>query len=83
MNIPGGKHGNALQAAYARGYEEIVQLLVGRGANVVAQEGKYQNALQTAPSESPGEAVQLLQGRSLTDPPTSYFRQSKRCRLLS
>ena len=38
-------HGNALQAALYRGHEQIVKLLLDKGADVNAQGGYYGNAL--------------------------------------
>jgi ankyrin repeat protein len=45
INAQGGLYGNALQAALARGYQEIARQLLDRGADVNAQGGKYGNLL--------------------------------------
>ncbi|OBT61015.1 hypothetical protein VE03_09611 [Pseudogymnoascus sp. 23342-1-I1] len=56
----GGKFRNALQVASAEGYDEIVKLLLSKGADVNAQSGKFRNALQAASAEGYDEIVKLL-----------------------
>lgn len=41
VNAHGGDLGNALQAASARGYEKVVQLLLDNGADINKQGGCY------------------------------------------
>ncbi|KAF2788984.1 hypothetical protein K505DRAFT_254314, partial [Melanomma pulvis-pyrius CBS 109.77] len=55
-------YGNALQAASAGGYKEIVIVLLDKGANVNAQGGEYGNALQAAERHHK-EIVKLLQNK--------------------
>jgi hypothetical protein len=45
VNAQGGYHGNALQAASARGHDKIVALLLDKGADVNVEGGQYSNAL--------------------------------------
>ncbi|KAK4220982.1 ankyrin repeat-containing domain protein, partial [Podospora fimiseda] len=51
---------NALQAASSEGHQEIVKLLLDKGADVNAQGGFYGNALQAASSEGHQQIVKLL-----------------------
>jgi ankyrin repeat protein len=60
VNSQGGYYGNALQAASARGHEQIVQLLFEKGANVNARGGDYSNALQVASYRGHDQVVQQL-----------------------
>ncbi len=46
--------------ASLRGYENIVQLLIKKGADVNAEGGEYGNALQAASEEGHENIVQLL-----------------------
>ncbi|KAJ5200683.1 Pfs NACHT and ankyrin domain-containing protein [Penicillium cf. griseofulvum] len=55
-----GRYGNALQAASAEGYQEIVKLLLDKGADINTQGGRYGNALQAASGEGHQETVKLL-----------------------
>jgi ankyrin repeat protein len=48
VKAEGGRHGNALQIASARGGEKVVQMLLDAGADVDTQGGEYGNALQVA-----------------------------------
>jgi ankyrin repeat protein len=59
VNAQGGKYGNALQAASARGHKAVVKMLLDKGTDVNAQGGHYGNALQAA-SEGGHEAVVRL-----------------------
>ncbi len=60
VNSQGGHYGNALQAASYGGHEEVVKLLVEKGADVNAQVGYYGNALQAASFEGHEKIVKLL-----------------------
>ncbi|KAL5002549.1 hypothetical protein BDV10DRAFT_191363 [Aspergillus recurvatus] len=60
LNAQGGRYGNALQAASARGHEKIVQTLLDQGADVNTQGGYYGNALQAASAGGHKEVVQIL-----------------------
>ncbi len=51
MNADGGQYGNALQAASHGDHNNIIELLLGKGATVNAQGGEYGNALQAASYE--------------------------------
>ncbi|KAK4119594.1 hypothetical protein N657DRAFT_537577, partial [Parathielavia appendiculata] len=55
-----GYYGNALQAASARGHQEIVKLLLDKGAEVNKQGGYYGNALQAASARGHQDIVKLL-----------------------
>lgn len=48
VNVLEGEQGSALQAASSMGHEDIVRLLLEKGASVNTRGGKYGNALQTA-----------------------------------
>ncbi|KAJ5513228.1 hypothetical protein N7463_002780 [Penicillium fimorum] len=52
--------GGALQAALSGGYESVVEMLLGTGADVNAQGGQYGNALQVAAYKGSTNAVQIL-----------------------
>ncbi|CAG7940462.1 unnamed protein product [Penicillium salamii] len=52
--------GGALQAAALGGYERIVEILLGAGADVNAPGGLYGNALQAAAHRGNPETVQIL-----------------------
>ncbi|KAJ9484874.1 hypothetical protein VN97_g8488, partial [Penicillium thymicola] len=54
--------GGALQAASLGGYESVVEILLGAGADVNAQGGYYGNALQAAAWRGSPETVQILLG---------------------
>jgi ankyrin repeat protein len=55
------EYGNALQAATSReGYENIVELLINKGAEINAQGGWYGNALQAALCGGHERIVELL-----------------------
>ena len=53
----GRLYGDPLQAASYRGDDQVVQMLLDRGANVNAQGGEYGNALQAASSEGHDQVV--------------------------
>ena len=48
VNAQGGRYGNALPAASAKGHEKAVQLLLGNDADVNAQGRHYGNGLYAA-----------------------------------
>lgn len=56
----GENYGNALQAASYGGYEEIVQMLLDRGADVNAQGGKFGSALQAPTCGGHEKIAQML-----------------------
>src|SRR5271155_2404934 len=60
VNAQGGYYGNALQAASYRGHEQVVQMLLDKGADVNAQGGEYGNALQAASVAGHEKVVQML-----------------------
>lgn len=53
VNMAGGKYLTALQAACYRGYEEAVESLLVKGADVSIQGGFYSNTLNAAASQGP------------------------------
>ncbi|KAF4547234.1 Ankyrin repeat-containing protein 42 [Elsinoe fawcettii] len=65
VNAQGGFHGNALQAASAKGHDKIVELLLGNGVDVNAQGGEYGNALQAASAKGHDKIVELLLGNGV------------------
>jgi ankyrin repeat protein len=56
-------YGNALQAASVGGHNWIVELLLGKGADINAQAEKYGSALQAASAEGNDRIVELLLGK--------------------
>ncbi|KAF1938914.1 ankyrin, partial [Clathrospora elynae] len=62
VNAQGGRYGNALQAASARGHEAaVVRMLLDKGANVNGQQGgHFGNALQAASARGEEAVVKLL-----------------------
>ena len=63
INARGGFHDTALMAASIEGHENIVQLLLDRGAEVNAEGGKYGFALQATSFMGQKNVVQLLRDR--------------------
>jgi ankyrin repeat protein len=62
VNAQGGRYyGNALQAASAEGYTQIVKLLLENNADVNAQGGHYGNALRVASDRGYKQIVKLLE----------------------
>jgi hypothetical protein len=55
-----GDYGSALQAASAKGYDNMAQMLIDAGVNVNAQGGYYGNALQAALVKGHDKVVQIL-----------------------
>jgi len=53
----------ALYEASVQGYDKVVELLLGKGADVNAQGGKYGNALQAASVFGHDKVVELLLGK--------------------
>ncbi|KAL2848944.1 ankyrin repeat-containing domain protein [Aspergillus pseudodeflectus] len=53
-------HDNALQAASAKSHQEIVKLLLDKGADINVQGGEYGNALQAASFGGHQKIIQLL-----------------------
>ena len=60
VNSQGGHYSNALQAASYGGHEEVVKLLVEKGADFNAQGGYYGNALHAASFGGHEKVVKLL-----------------------
>ncbi|KAJ6573120.1 ankyrin repeat-containing domain protein [Mycena vulgaris] len=60
MSFEGGSYGTALQATAFTGSEEMVRLLLEKGADVNAQAGEYGTALQAACAGRKLETVKLL-----------------------
>ncbi|KAF2111508.1 ankyrin repeat-containing domain protein [Lophiotrema nucula] len=60
VNTQGGWHGNALQAASAKGHKQIVRVLLEAHSEVNAQGGQYGNALQAAAAKGRDDITNLL-----------------------
>ncbi|KAH8813960.1 hypothetical protein DL96DRAFT_1821161 [Flagelloscypha sp. PMI_526] len=60
VNLQGGAHGLALQAAARRGHYAVVRYLVEKGADVNLQGGEYGSALQAAAEWGHDTVVQYL-----------------------
>lgn len=60
VNARGGLHDSALQAALSRGQENIVQLLIQKGADVNAMGGFFGSPLHAATLTCSAPMVQLL-----------------------
>ena len=71
MNEVGESWGNALQAASSRGHDQVVQMLLDRGANVKAPGGVYGNTLQAASMIGHKKSCKC----SSTEEPTSRVRK--------
>lgn len=48
---------NALQAASLGGHDQVMQMLLDKGADINVQGGRYGNALQTASSEGYDQVI--------------------------
>lgn len=59
FNAQSSIHGNALQMASFQGHKEVVEVLLEKGADVIAQSSAA-NALQAASNRGHKEIVQLL-----------------------
>ncbi|KAJ5135840.1 NACHT nucleoside triphosphatase [Penicillium bovifimosum] len=57
VNAQGGECGNALYAASQGGFQEIIKLLLDKGADINAQGGLWGNALQAASVEGDQERL--------------------------
>ncbi|PQE10620.1 NB-ARC and Ankyrin domain protein [Rutstroemia sp. NJR-2017a WRK4] len=67
VNARGGKYGSALQAASARGYFSIVELLLDRGADVnTTPGGGYSTPRELAEAGGFQDIVELLKARGQT-----------------
>ena len=60
VNAQGGRYGNALQAASSGGHDQVMQMLLEKGADVNAQGGHYGNALFAASDGGHDQMVQML-----------------------
>lgn len=63
VNATGGRFSYALQAASCEGHEQVVQILLDKGADVNAQGGDYGTALQAASIFDHEKVVQILLDR--------------------
>jgi ankyrin repeat protein len=63
INLAGGRHGSALQAAACREHDEITKLLLKHRANVNAEGGKYGTALIAAAANSRWAILKFLLGK--------------------
>lgn len=60
INAPGRRYSNALQAASFKGHDQVVRILLEKGADVNAHGGYYGNALQAASFHGHGQVVQMV-----------------------
>ena len=60
IKAEGGRYGNGLHEAAVRGYDDVVQVLLDKGADVNAKGGRYGNALQAASVNNHEKVIQML-----------------------
>ncbi|KAL9064791.1 MAG: hypothetical protein Q9161_008646 [Pseudevernia consocians] len=63
INARGGSYSNALQAALVKGHDEIVQILLDRGAEIYVRDVYERTALQMASSKGHNQIVEMLLDR--------------------
>ena len=71
VNAQGGPYGNALQAASAKGKEEVVRMLLEKEADVNAQGGLYGNAAKSKTKSD------LSRNSAVYHPPSTYHHTGK------
>ncbi|XP_014553175.1 hypothetical protein COCVIDRAFT_75541, partial [Bipolaris victoriae FI3] len=60
VNAPGGKCGNALNAASQEGHKQVIRMLLDKGADINVQGGDYVDALCLASLEGHEQVVKML-----------------------
>jgi hypothetical protein len=65
VNTQVGEHGNALQAAAAKGHEAVVRPLLERGTDALHQVGRHGAALQATAADRKKTIVRLLLQRNV------------------
>lgn len=73
----GGQHGSALSAVSIQGHQEIVQLLLERGANVHAKDGYYDSSSYLWRRRGSGAALAAEWRRFQSTEGISWYRFSK------
>jgi ankyrin repeat protein len=60
VNAPGGRYGNALNAASLEGHKQVIRMLLDKGAEINGQGGDYVDALHLASLKGHEQVVKML-----------------------